>query len=109
MKKLFWVPITLALAAYVLLPLPGQSAPLSKRIQAKRAQIEKKKRSEGVLSTTIQSYNARIDGLQGEIRGTEQRLTQVQSELEPKARGAASRSATAWRSLATGSSARAPS
>ncbi len=84
MKKLFWVPITLALAAYALLPLPGQSAPLSERIQAKRAQIDKKKRSEGVLSTTIQRYNMRIGGLQGEIRGTQQRLVRVQSELDDK-------------------------
>ena len=28
----FWVPITLALAAYLVLPLPGLSAPLSERI-----------------------------------------------------------------------------
>jgi hypothetical protein len=67
LRKTFWVPICLALAAYVLLPMPGQGAPLSKRIQAKRAQVEKKKRKEGVLTTTIQRYNNRIGGLQGDI------------------------------------------
>ncbi len=83
-RKTFWVPMTLALAAYLLLPLPGQSAPLSKRIQAKRAQVEKKKRKEGVLSTTIQRYNTRIGGLQGQIRGAQKRLTVVQSDLDDK-------------------------
>ena len=83
-RKTFWVPMTLALAAYLLLPLPGQSAPLSKRIQAKRAQVETKKRKEGVLSTTIQRYNTRIGGLQGQIRGAQKRLTVVQSDLDDK-------------------------
>ena len=84
LRKTFWVPITLAVAAYLLLPLPGQSAPLSKRIQAKRAQIEKKKRKEGVLTTTIQRYNQRIGGLQGDIRVAEKRLSVVQSDLDRK-------------------------
>ena len=83
-KKTFWVPMLLALAAYVLLPLPGQSAPLSERIQAKRSQVEAKKRKEGVLTTTIERYNQRIGGLQGEIRGTQKRLRLVQSELDDK-------------------------
>ena len=84
LRKTFWVPLLLALAAYVLLPLPGESAPLSKRIEAKRSQVESKKRKEGVLSTTIQRYNTRISGLQGEIRGTQKRLGAVQSELDDK-------------------------
>ena len=82
MKKLFLVPMTLALAAYVLMPLPGQTAPLSKRIEAKRAQVEQGKRKEGVLTQDIQRYNNRIEGLQGEIRGTQRRLTTVQDELD---------------------------
>ncbi len=84
LKKTFWVPIALALAAYLLLPLPGQSAPLSERIESKRAQVEKKKQVEGVLSTTIQGYDNRIDNLQGEINGTEQQLAGVQQELDEK-------------------------
>ncbi|CAN5246212.1 peptidoglycan DD-metalloendopeptidase family protein [soil metagenome] len=84
LKKTFWVPIALALAAYLLLPLPGQSAPLSERIDKKRGQVEKKKQVEGVLSTTIQRYDNRIDSLQGEINGTEQQLTGVQRELDAK-------------------------
>jgi murein DD-endopeptidase MepM/ murein hydrolase activator NlpD len=84
MKKSFWLTLVLALAAYVLLPLPGQSAPLQKRIDTKRAQLEKVKRHEGVLTTTISGYNNRIGRLQGEIRGTRRRLGQVQGELDQK-------------------------
>src|SRR5918997_57513 len=84
LRKTFWVPMLLAVAAYVVLPLPGESAPLSKRIQAKRAQVEAKQRKEGVLSTTIQRYNTRIRSLQGEVRSTQKRLRVVQSELDDK-------------------------
>jgi murein DD-endopeptidase MepM/ murein hydrolase activator NlpD len=84
LKKTFWIPIALALAAYLLLPLPGESAPLSERIEAKRAQVEEKKQAEGVLSTTIQRYDNRIDSLQGEISGVEQQLSGVQQELDAK-------------------------
>ena len=82
MKKLFLLPISLALAAFLLLPMPGRTAPLSKRIEAKRAQVEKGKRKEGVLTQDIQRFNNRIEGLQGEIRGTQRRLTTVQDELD---------------------------
>jgi len=84
MKKTFWVPIALAIAAYLLLPLPGRSASLSERIGEKREQVDKKKRVEGVLTTTIEGYSTRIDSLQGEINGTEQRLARVQDELDAK-------------------------
>ena len=81
MKKLFWLPLLMAVAAYVLLPLPGESAPLSQRINKKRAEVQSKKRKEGVLTQDVQRYNNRIHGLQGEIRGTQRRLTTVQTEL----------------------------
>jgi len=81
MKKLFWLPLLMAVAAYVLLPLPGESAPLSQRINKKRAEVQSKKRKEGVLTQDVQRYNNRIRGLQGEIRGTQRRLTTVQTEL----------------------------
>ena len=84
MKKSFWLPITLALAAYLALPLPGLSAPLSKRIEEKRSQIGKVEKKKGVLTTTITRYNTRIEGLQGEIRSTETRLGRVQRDLNAK-------------------------
>jgi murein DD-endopeptidase MepM/ murein hydrolase activator NlpD len=82
MRKSFWVPITLALAAYLVLPLPGATAPLSKRIDEKRAQLDQTKHKEGVLTTTIESYSNRIEGLKGEISATETRLGRVQQSLD---------------------------
>ena len=82
MKKLFWLPLLMAVAAYVLLPLPGEGASLSKRIEKKRAEVQGKKRKEGVLTQDVQRYNNRIRGLQGEIRGTQRRLSTVQTELD---------------------------
>jgi murein DD-endopeptidase MepM/ murein hydrolase activator NlpD len=83
MKKSFWVPITLALAAYFVLPLPGLSAPpLSKRIEKKRAAIDEVRQREGVLTTTIQRFSTRIEGLQGEIGATRQRLGRAQESLD---------------------------
>ena len=82
MKKTFLLPIALALSAYLLLPLPGLSAPLSDRIEGKRAQIEEKKQQEGVLTTTIQRFNNRIDAVQGEISATQTRLDRAQASLD---------------------------
>jgi murein DD-endopeptidase MepM/ murein hydrolase activator NlpD len=82
MKKSFWVPITLGLTAYFLLPLPGLSAQLSKRIEKKREQIEEKRQKEGVLSTTIQGFSTRIERLQGEIAQTQSRLNRAQASLD---------------------------
>ncbi len=83
MRKYFWIPLLLAVAAYVLSPLPGQSKPsLDKRIQGKRAQVQKAKAKEGVLTKDIVAYNNRISGLQGQIRGTQKRLTVVQDDLD---------------------------
>ena len=82
MKKTFLLPIALALAAFVVLPMPGSSAPLKSRIEEKRDQIEQHKQKEGVLSTTIQRFDTRIDVIQGEIDVTERRLARVQDSLD---------------------------
>jgi murein DD-endopeptidase MepM/ murein hydrolase activator NlpD len=82
MKTSFWAAITLALAAFVVLPMPGLSAPLSERIEKKRSQLDRTKRREGVLTTTIASFNSRIERLQGEIHGTQTRLRRVQRGLD---------------------------
>src|SRR5215218_9257849 len=82
MKKTFLLPIALAILAFLLMPLPGLSAPLSSRIQEKRAEIQHHKAKEGVLSTTIERFNTRIDAIQGEIGATERRLARVQSSLD---------------------------
>jgi murein DD-endopeptidase MepM/ murein hydrolase activator NlpD len=82
MRKTFWLPITLALAAYLVLPMPGLSAPLPQRIEKKRAQISEARHKEGVLSTTIQQFTNRIEALQGEITATERRLERAQQSLD---------------------------
>jgi murein DD-endopeptidase MepM/ murein hydrolase activator NlpD len=82
MKKSFWLPIALGLCAYLVLPMPGISAPLSDRIQQKQHEIDQAKQKEGVLTTTIQSFSNRIDGLQGEIQATQERLDRAQSSLD---------------------------
>ena len=84
MRRSFWVSITLGLTAYLALPLPGQSAPLSERIEAKRSMVEKSKRREGVLTTDIERYSNRIGGLQGEIRQLQGRQDKIQRDLDAK-------------------------
>jgi murein DD-endopeptidase MepM/ murein hydrolase activator NlpD len=81
-KKTFWLPIALALAAYLTLPLPGLSAPLPDRIERKREQIADARHKEGVLSTTIQRFSNRIDTLEGEITATQERLDRAQRSLD---------------------------
>src|SRR5215218_3343870 len=82
MRKSFWVPITVGLAAYVALPLPGLSAPLSQRIERKREELAQVEQKEGVLTTTIQRYSTRIESLQGEIGATRRRLERAQASLD---------------------------
>jgi murein DD-endopeptidase MepM/ murein hydrolase activator NlpD len=82
MKKSFWLPIALGLTAYLVLPLPGMGAPLSDRIDQKQTEIEVAKQKEGVLTTTIQSFSDRIEGLQGQIHATQQQLDRAQSSLD---------------------------
>ena len=82
MKKTFLLPISMAIVAFLVLPFPGLSAPLSSRIEEKRDQIDHHKAKEGVLSTTIQRLNTRVDAIQGEISATERRLSRVQDSLD---------------------------
>src|SRR4051794_16253738 len=82
MKKSFWLTIALGLCACLVLPMPGLTAPLSDRIQQKQHEVEQAKQEEGVLTTTIQRFSNRIDGLQGEIQSTQARLDRAQSSLD---------------------------
>src|SRR4051794_25923238 len=84
MRRAFWVCIALALAAFVLLPMPGMGADLSTRIQRQQNKVAAKKHHEGVLTSTISSFNNRISGLQGSIRTLQQRETRIQATLSQK-------------------------
>jgi murein DD-endopeptidase MepM/ murein hydrolase activator NlpD len=87
MKKLLWVfclVTALAVSAYLVLPMPGESQSLSGRIDKKRRQVEKKKAQEGVLSETIAGYSTRIRSLQADINGYAQREAKLQGSLQAK-------------------------
>ena len=86
MRRLFLIPVVLGLSAYLLLPLPGSGAPLSERIERKRARVERAARQEGVLTQEIAGYGVRIDRLQGEIGATQDRLAGAQANLDAKRR-----------------------
>ena len=84
MKRHFGVVITLGLAAYLLLPMPGLSAPLSERIEETRSLVQNKKYKEHVLSETIATYNVKIDSLQGDINVLQRKQSRVQATLDQK-------------------------
>jgi murein DD-endopeptidase MepM/ murein hydrolase activator NlpD len=84
MKRHFGVVITLGLAAYLLLPMPGLSAPLSERIDKTRTLVQGKKYREHVLSDTIASYNVKIDSLQGDINVLQRKQNRIQATLDQK-------------------------
>ena len=84
MKRAFQVSITLALAAFLVLPMPGHTSGLDRRMDIVKAKIQKKKAKEGVLTTTITRYNHRIQSLQGSIRGLQDRQNRIQSTLSQK-------------------------
>src|SRR5436190_9745674 len=84
MKRAFQVSITLALAAFLVLPMPGHTSSLDRRMDVVRAKIREKKAKEGVLTSTITSYNHKIQSLQGEIRGLQDRQNRIQVSLDAK-------------------------
>src|SRR5258705_6292946 len=84
MKRAFQVSITLALAAFLVLPMPGRTSGLDRRMDIVKSKIQKKKAKEGVLTTTITRYNHRIQSLQGQIRGLQDRQNRIQTTLADK-------------------------
>src|SRR5919204_1231720 len=84
MRKSFWLPLILTLGAFLLLPMPGLSTSLNGRIEHQRNKVAAKLHHEGVLTTTISSFNNRIRGLQGTIRSLQQREERIQVTLDQK-------------------------
>lgn len=87
--------VTLALAAplalWLALPLASGHAPsataseahqIQRKIDATRAKIGQRKRTEGVLTTDISGYSARIGRLQGSITRLTRRQRSIQTRLE---------------------------
>jgi murein DD-endopeptidase MepM/ murein hydrolase activator NlpD len=61
--------------------MPGRGSSLDHRIDVVKAKIQAKKAKEGVLTSTISTFNHKIQGLQGEIRGLQERQNRIQASL----------------------------
>jgi murein DD-endopeptidase MepM/ murein hydrolase activator NlpD len=76
---------TLPLALWAALPLASSGKPsLDQRIQAKQAQVERKRGHERVLTSDIAAYSSRIRALQGDIVHLTRRQNAVQADLDAK-------------------------
>ena len=64
--------------------MPGHTSSLDHRIDVVKAKIQAKKAKEGVLTSTITRYNTRIQSLQGDIRGLQDRQNRIQTSLNAK-------------------------
>jgi murein DD-endopeptidase MepM/ murein hydrolase activator NlpD len=84
MRKPFLLTVTMALGLYLALPLPGLSSSLDSRIGKARDRVAGKKRQEGVLTTELSHYSARIQVLRGDIGELQQRQDRVQVSLNAK-------------------------
>src|SRR4051794_9470517 len=84
MKRAFKITIVVALAAFLVLPMPGHGSSLNRRIDVVRSKIRAKKAKEGVLTSTITGYNHKIQSLQGEIRDLQDRQNRIQESLDQK-------------------------
>ena len=84
MRRRFFAYITLALAMYFALPLPGQTKSLPEKIKDARERAERKRGKERVLTTDISRYAVRIRSLQGEIRSVARRQAKLEVEVSEK-------------------------
>jgi murein DD-endopeptidase MepM/ murein hydrolase activator NlpD len=84
MRKPFLLTVTMALGLYLLLPLPGLSSSLDSRIGKTRDRLAGKKHQEGILTTQLSHYSARIQVLRGDIGELQQRQDRVQVSLNAK-------------------------
>ena len=84
MRRRIPLSIALALAASLLVPVEGASAPVSERIDGTRDQIQQTEAREGVLTTEITSYDSRIESLSGRISGLLDREEELLGRLDAK-------------------------
>src|SRR3954465_15073964 len=76
--------MTLALAAFLVLPMPGHTSSLDHRMDVVKGKIRAKTAKEGVLPSTITNYNHKFQSLQGDIRGLQDRQNRIQESLSQK-------------------------
>src|SRR5215213_6817449 len=83
--RLLIAAVTVPLLLWAFLPLGADGKPsLSSRIEKKRDQVAAKKRTEGVLTSSIAGYSKHINALQGDITVLAARQARLQSDLDAK-------------------------
>lgn len=82
--RLLIVAVALPLAAWAWMPLDGGAASLSSRIEKKKAEIERERSKERVLTTEISGYTDRISGLQADITDLQSQEARLQADLDAK-------------------------
>jgi murein DD-endopeptidase MepM/ murein hydrolase activator NlpD len=75
---------TIPLALWLFVPVLSDGAPLTSKIDQKKAQIDQVKGRERVLTTTISGYTQRINRLQDDITVLQGRATRIQVDLDAK-------------------------
>src|SRR3954465_7772680 len=64
--------------------MPGHTSSLDHRMDVVKGKSRAKKAKEGVLTSTITNYNHKIQSLQGDIRGLQDRQNRIQESLSQK-------------------------
>src|SRR4051794_23337256 len=83
--RLVITAVTVPLLLWAFLPLGADGKPsLSSRIEAKRRQVQAKKDTEGVLSSSIAGYQSRIRSLQADISDLSVRQARLEADLNAK-------------------------
>jgi murein DD-endopeptidase MepM/ murein hydrolase activator NlpD len=87
--RLFVLTATLPLLLWAALPLTstgqtGRVAKLQSKIEKKRAEVEKKKRTERVLASEVARYSRKIGSLQGDITALQRKQVAIQADLDRK-------------------------
>lgn len=81
-RRLFFMLLSLVLAGFILLPMPGRTnSHPERREEILKAKIEQRKRREGVLTTDITAFNTRISAMQGRIRSLQERQSRLGEAL----------------------------
>ena len=87
--RLFVLTATLPLLLWAVLPLAstgqtGRAAKLQDKIEQKRAEVEKKKKTERVLASEVARYSRKIGSLQSDITALQQKQVAIQADLDRK-------------------------
>jgi murein DD-endopeptidase MepM/ murein hydrolase activator NlpD len=87
--RLFVMTATLPLVLWAALPLTstgqtGRIASIQSKIEKKRAEVEKKKKTEHVLASEVARYSHKIGSLQSDITRLQRKQVSIQADLDRK-------------------------